>query len=52
MAENVKHHIQEEEKEMLPQAKKVMKDQLEALGEQMQKMKDQMKKEMSKAGSR
>ena len=35
LAENVKHHIQEEEKEMLPKAKGLGKERLESLGQEM-----------------
>lgn len=46
LAENVKHHIQEEEKEMLPKASKIGKDTLERLGEQMMTRKQQLMKDM------
>lgn len=46
LSENVKHHIQEEEKEMLPKSKDVGKDVLEKLGEQMMTRKEQLMKEM------
>jgi hemerythrin-like domain-containing protein len=49
MAENVKHHIEEEEKEMLPEAKKALKDQLEDLGMQMEKRKKELMSEVQKA---
>ncbi|MCK9517718.1 MAG: hemerythrin domain-containing protein [Dehalococcoidia bacterium] len=50
LAENVKHHIQEEEKEMLPKAEKKMgKEMLADLGEQMVQRKEQLMKEMSAA---
>lgn len=50
LAENVKHHIQEEEKEMLPKAEKKMdKEMLMQLGEEMSQRKEQLKKEMSAA---
>jgi hemerythrin-like domain-containing protein len=49
MAENVKHHIEEEEKEMLPEAKKALKDQLENLGMQMEKRKKELMSEVQKA---
>lgn len=46
LAENVKHHIEEEEKEMLPKTKDVGKDVLAQLGEQMATRKQQLLKEM------
>ena len=48
--ELLEHHIEEEEKEMFPKAKKVLgKAKLDALGEQMETMKAQYKKELSSA---
>jgi hemerythrin-like domain-containing protein len=48
--ELLEHHIEEEEKEMFPQAKKVLgKAKLDTLGEQMETMKAQYKKELSSA---
>jgi hypothetical protein len=35
LSENVEHHIEEEEKEMLPDAEKLLRDDLERLGQQM-----------------
>ncbi len=40
LIENVEHHIGEEEKEMLPDAKKTLGDELERLGDQMAKRKE------------
>jgi hypothetical protein len=43
MKENIEHHIQEEEKEMFSQARKVFEaDELDALGEQMASRKQQL----------
>jgi hemerythrin-like domain-containing protein len=41
LAENVRHHIQEEEREMLPQAKRVKLD-FDALAEKMQRRKERL----------
>lgn len=41
LCENVQHHIQEEEEEMLPDAKKRIGDQMETLGQQILEMKKQ-----------
>jgi hemerythrin superfamily protein len=38
----VTHHVQEEEKEMLPKAEELLRDQLELLGSQMQHRKQQL----------
>jgi hemerythrin HHE cation binding domain-containing protein len=53
LMENVKHHIKEEETEMLPKAAKLPKDQLEQLGTQMEQLKTRLKSEMkgAKTGS-
>jgi hemerythrin-like domain-containing protein len=42
LIENVEHHIEEEEGEMLPDAEKLLGDQLETLGEQMQQRKQEL----------
>ena len=42
LTENVEHHIEEEEKEMLPDAEKLLRNDLDRLGEQMQARKDQL----------
>ncbi|AKJ99232.1 hemerythrin [Pseudomonas chlororaphis] len=48
--ELLEHHIEEEEKEMFPQAKKVLgKTKLDALGAEMETMKAQYKKELGSA---
>ena len=47
LAENVRHHIEEEEKEMLPKATKVGKDLLAELGEQMAARKKEAEKEVA-----
>ena len=42
LIENVEHHIDEEEKEMLPDAKKTLGDDIKALGDQMQARKEEL----------
>ena len=42
LIENVEHHIEEEEKEMLPDAKKKLGKEVEALGDQMEQRKGQL----------
>jgi len=42
LIENVEHHIEEEEKEMLPDAQKTLGDQTETLGTQMEQRKSQL----------
>jgi hemerythrin-like domain-containing protein len=46
LAENVRHHIKEEETMMLPKAASLGKEQLTQLGEQMLQKKQQLKKEL------
>jgi hemerythrin-like domain-containing protein len=55
LAENVKHHIKMEEKEMLPKAKKGLpKERMQELGEQMMRRKQELTKQFKqeKAGAR
>jgi hypothetical protein len=56
LAENVVHHIKEEETEMLPKAQKIGKERLEEIGERMFERKEtllgEMQKQMSAASSR
>jgi hemerythrin superfamily protein len=42
LIENVEHHIEEEEKEMLPDAKKKLGKDVEVLGDQMEQRKQQL----------
>ena len=42
LIENVEHHIEEEEKEMLPDAKKTLGKEIDALGDEMQARKEQL----------
>ena len=42
LIENVEHHIEEEEKEMLPDAKKALGDDIETLGMQMDQRKSEL----------
>ena len=42
LIENVEHHIEEEEKEMLPDAKKKLGKDVEALGDRMEQRKQQL----------
>jgi hypothetical protein len=45
MAENVRHHIREEEDEMLPKARDLLGGRYEQVGDQMKKRKDELTKE-------
>lgn len=49
LKENVEHHIEEEEKEMFPDAKKRMGKRLAALGEEMQQYKEQLQAQIKDA---
>jgi hypothetical protein len=49
LTENVEHHIEEEEKEMLPEAAKKLGDEVETLGERMAQRREQL---MQAASSR
>ncbi len=51
LAESVRHHIEEEESEMLPRAAEAGAQKLAELGEQMQQRKMQLQREMSRNGS-
>jgi len=42
LIENVEHHIEEEEKDMLPDAKKTLGDDIQALGDRMQARKGEL----------
>lgn len=50
LAENVQHHINEEETEMLPKAEKLGKEKLDQLGEQMMMRKEELMAQMQKGG--
>ncbi|MGE0228802.1 MAG: hemerythrin domain-containing protein [Dehalococcoidia bacterium] len=49
LAENVRHHIEEEESEMLPKAQELLGDRLQELGEQMTQRKRELMKELKQA---
>ena len=49
LCENVQHHIEEEEEEMLNKAPRYLGDRLETLGQQMAERKKQLMAEMKKA---
>jgi hemerythrin-like domain-containing protein len=49
LAENVRHHIEEEEQEMLPQAQELLGDRLPELGAQMAQRKRELMKEFKQA---
>jgi hemerythrin-like domain-containing protein len=46
LAENVKHHIEEEESEMLPKARQLGQDRLNTIGEQMHERKQKLMESM------
>jgi hemerythrin-like domain-containing protein len=46
LTENVEHHIEEEEKEMMPEAKEALGDHLADLGEQMLRRKEELLAQM------
>ena len=52
LAESVRHHIQEEEREMLPRAKELGRDRLEELGSQMERRKEDLMAQLPEPGSR
>jgi hemerythrin superfamily protein len=47
LMENVEHHADEEEKQMFPQAKKMLRDELDTIGEHMERRKEQLMAAMS-----
>jgi hemerythrin-like domain-containing protein len=49
MIENVEHHVEEEETEMLPQARELMANQLEQLAHDMMQRKEQLMTELQAA---
>lgn len=51
LAENVKHHIEEEESMMLPKAAEMGRDKLEALGRQMEERKMQLTQQFKNGGA-
>ena len=51
LMENVRHHIKEEESEMLPEAGKVGKDALESIGSQMENRKQALLSEKKQAAA-
>jgi hemerythrin-like domain-containing protein len=42
LCENIQHHIEEEETELLPEAERALRDQMETITEQMQQMKQRL----------
>ena len=47
LAENVRHHIKEEEKEMLPKAKQLGKERLNELGQEMASRRKELQRQMT-----